>query len=529
MARRFDVRKWEGATDDLRQKLAQMQALGDAGRETRIAQAKRDFAVFCRLYFPHYMEKPVNTLHRWIFTAASGWAASSGSRVNVIAPRGYAKTTYCVRLYLLWRLIREDLRFAVICQASAEAARDSLEVIRAELEDNPRLAQDFPEVTGVGNPWRKMRLTTRSGVHVVARGAGQRTRGLNIRGRRPDLVLCDDLDNDEAVKSKDQRQKIWNWFTKVILQLGPPGGGLQAVLVGTLLHADCVVARASKRRDFETHTFRALSKLPDRLDLWDEWGRLLVLDPQAARTFRGRHHAQMDAGAVLLWPEVETLDDLMAMRAEDPGTFASEKQNSPLDPSRQSFKDISYYTALPDMRCLIGAVDPALGRAHGDDTAIIILGHGRADHKAYVLEAILGKLDPLATVERVVELQRRYQCAAWRIEDVAFQSVLMGLLAERGQQAGVPIPAIGVANRYPKEVRIMSLQPHVAQGRILFSPNQTALIEQLSEWPQHPHDDGPDALEMAHAGLAAAHAITFKSTGLAGAVGRLFGRGQRGF
>ena len=45
-------------------------------------------------------------------------------------------------------------------------------------------------------------------------------------------------------------------------------------------------------------------------------------------------------------------------------------------------------------------------------------------------------------------------------------------------------------------MRIEGLQPHVANGLILFNRNHRTLLQQLRDWPEAQHDDGPDALEM---------------------------------
>jgi hypothetical protein len=46
-----------------------------------------------------------------------------------------------------------------------------------------------------------------------------------------------------------------------------------------------------------------------------------------------------------------------------------------------------------------------------------------------------------------------------------------------------------------KALRIVSLQPHVSNGKIRLHRSQSTLIEQLKFWPEADHDDGPDALE----------------------------------
>lgn len=47
-----------------------------------------------------------------------------------------------------------------------------------------------------------------------------------------------------------------------------------------------------------------------------------------------------------------------------------------------------------------------------------------------------------------------------------------------------------------KQLRIESLQPHFARGRILLRPEPHALADQMRHFPLADHDDGPDALAM---------------------------------
>ena len=63
-----------------------------------------------------------------------------------------------------------------------------------------------------------------------------------------------------------------------------------------------------------------------------------------------------------------------------------------------------------------------------------------------------------------------------------------------------PMPIYAFDNHVPKIVRIRRLTSLLAQGRIKFkadSPGARLLVEQLRDFPNGDHDDGPDALEMA--------------------------------
>jgi hypothetical protein len=43
---------------------------------------------------------------------------------------------------------------------------------------------------------------------VMAKGAEQQLRGAKWAAKRPDLIICDDIEEDECVINKDRREKV---------------------------------------------------------------------------------------------------------------------------------------------------------------------------------------------------------------------------------------------------------------------------------------------------------------------------------
>ena len=113
-----------------------------------------------------------------------------------------------------------------------------------------------------------------------------------------------------------------------------------------------------------------------------------------------------------------------------------------------------------------------------------------------VIEADIGRKTPDMIIARAIELQRQYRCIAWGVETVQFQEFLYTELIKRAVAAGVPFPAVPIKSSTDKDMRIISLQPHIKSGKIRLHHSLHTLIEQLRFWPEADHDDGPDALEM---------------------------------
>lgn len=468
----------------------------------RRERAWRDFEFFARTYFPHYVKKPNSRLHDYLYQRLPEIADSDKSETDAIAaPRGEAKSTITSQIFVLWCVITERKWYPMIGMDAFDQAAIMLEAIKAELESNPRLLMDFPEATGQGRVWQAGVIVTRNDRKVEAVGSGKRIRGRRHGPHRPDLFVGDDLENDENVRSPEQRDKNQSWLTKAVLKLGAAGEKFDAILIGTILHYDSMLARFIKNPLWRSAKFRAVMRWPDRMDLWDAWeGILLSLGEEAAQRMYEARKAEMEAGAVVSWPAGRPLADLMRMRARDGhASFDSELQNDPLSDDDAPFaKVITFWVDRLRDWVFVGACDPSLGK-HGasrDPSALLVGGFNRETGILDVVEALIRKRLPDRIIEDVIALQAEYRCLLWLIETVQFQEFLKTELVKRSAARGIPVPARGVTPHTDKLLRIESLQPHMANGLIRLHPSQITLIDQLRHFPKADHDDGPDALHM---------------------------------
>ena len=468
----------------------------------RREQALADFIFFRRTYFPHYCTIPGDsTLHTWLDAALPRMAeAREGQHIALAAPRGEAKSTFISLFFVLWCVLTGRKRYILIIADALEQAAILLEAVKAELDGNPRLAMDFPAETGRGRVWNVGTILTAQNVKLQALGAGKRMRGLRHGPYRPDLVILDDLENDENVAKPEQRDKLQDWLQKTVLNLGAADGSMDVVYVGTILHYDSVLARTLRKPLWKARTFRSILRWPDRMDLWDEWESLLSSRGEAeARRFYRQHRAKMEAGAEVSWPASRPLYRLMCLRAEDREAFDSEQQNDPLSANEAPFNGcITFWVDRSRDWLLFGAVDPSLGKqgAGRDPSAILVGGFLRGSMTLDVVEASIRKRHPDRIIEDVIALHDVHHPLLWGVEAVQFQEFFAHVLVQRAAERGIALPVRPLVNSADKLLRIESLQPHMAQGRIRLHVSQQALIDQLRHFPRADHDDGPDALEM---------------------------------
>lgn len=495
-------------SDSLRQKVeAKFEGWDDSlaaisERRKKVLDPVSGYDFFVSNYFPHYVRSSSRSqLHNYLFEHLPQVLQQPSSvHLAIAAPRGEAKSTLVSQLFTLYCLVAQKKRYALIVMDSIDQAYPMLEAIKVELEFNQRLRVDFPEIAGQGRVWQAATIVTKANQKVQVAGSGKKLRGLRHGAYRPDLVVLDDIENDEQVRSPEQRDKLHDWLKKTVLPLGAAGDKLDVVYIGTILHYDSVLNRTLSSKAWKTAKFKALIRQPDDMSLWDKWENLYLNEGEAvADAFYSQNKSAMDKGAVVSWAARPILT-LMKIRARDGhATFDSEYQNDPLSSDDAMFANaLTYWTELPGELVYFGALDPSLGKAGAsrDPSAILVGGYHRETGKLYVIEAQVKKRLPDLIIEDVIRMQKQYQCQRWFVETVQFQEFLKDELVKRSAQRGIPVPATATKPNTDKMLRIESLQPHMANGLILLHSSQATLISQLRHFPKADHDDGPDALEM---------------------------------
>lgn len=469
--------------------------------QARRLAAFGSFRAFAQTYFPHYIKHTPATVHDYLFDRFQEVVDNKiGDHDAVAAPRGHAKSTIITQIGTLWCIVTGRKKYPLIVMDALDQALPMLEAIKAELQFNPRLLLDFPEATGQGRVWQVGVIVTANDVKVEVFGSGKKIRGRRHGPHRPDLIIGDDLENDENVRSPEQRDKLMSWVTKSLLSLGPADDSMDVFIIGTILHYDSVLARLIANKLWRGIKFRAVEQWPNRMDLWDRWTELLLNDGEEVAKAYHAQRPEMDVGARICWPGGTTFYKLMVKRARDgKAAFDSEQQNDPVSGEDAPFANcIQFWVNRLNEWVFYGSCDPSLGKkgASRDPSALLVGGGNRTTGVLDVVEARIAKRVPDKIISDVITLQQEYRCVIWVVEAVQFQEFLRTELVKRSAALGIPVPAAAVIPHDDKLLRIESMQPHMANGLIRLSPNQLTLIEQLTHFPKADHDDGPDALQM---------------------------------
>ena len=500
---RRDFLKWlNDFIEPLKEQIAANETLPAELKEERVKRAKEDFEFFRRTYFPHYYTLPKNRLQEYLesiyYHIRDKDKKATGKKFATAAPRGFGKSTDVSVIFPIWCILYELKRFITIFSDAIELTETLIEAIKAELEENKNLKQDFPEATGVGKIWRVGEIVTKNNIKVKGFGSGKRVRGIKHGVHRPDLVIIDDLENDENVRSLKQRDKLEEWLDSAIDNLGSVDGKLDIVYIGTILHKDSVLARKLKLAFWHPKIFKALISYPDRMDLWDIYENLYRRgSPDEAHKFYLKHKEDMDKGAKLLWDAV-SLEFLMQKRASNPRAFEQEQQNNPGSENRtfdSSRFEVISKTQMPKLYKKFLYTDFKGDTAKGDYFAVVAGGFSKEKDKLYVYYSERSRIKGKKAVEFLTDLEKKERFYLVGGEKNG------GFYLYRDWFKDMCVNKLGyipntkfIHNTQSKEERIAELEFPITDKDIVFVGEHPELFRELEDFPESQYDDLSDSL-----------------------------------
>ena len=329
-------------------------------RQLLKARAYWSPALFAKTFLSHHVAAPFGTHHYQIFNALPH--GSIGKKINIVAPRGSAKSTLMTVIYPIYRICyvsydavmlsegHQREHFILIVSKSYNMAAQRVRSIQSEFESNEKLKLYFGELRGQ-KTWGVQSLVTANGVQITPQGRGGQVRGSLFEGHRPSLIICDDLDDPETVNNPEVREKDLKWFNDDLLRAGSLDGSTNFVNIDTIKHKKATTSLLRDRPGWQTLYFQAI-RYPPLLwhptaeDTWKKWESLwtdrtlsATERTSGADAFYQANKAEMHGDEIKeLWPQMMTYLDV---RKEicDVG-YASvmrELQNNPVDRGQSLF------------------------------------------------------------------------------------------------------------------------------------------------------------------------------------------------
>ena len=486
-------------------------AIAAALEATRPSGASQPFGLdWERKYLPHYLTEAPSLFHRDLIDDLSTFHLTRGVKKVYRGPRGSGKTSHISKAYPLWAAVENvEPMTLLLAETGPGQSETYLRAIKAELEGNEALKRDYPNACGIGPVWRSERIKLRNGAVIVAKGSGSRILGMTDKATRPTLVIGDDLNARTDAYSPTTRTRRMHWFQTDVMSVGDIRK-TNYLIAGTSIHRDAVVCALTREGAWTTRGYASIMQWPKNMTLWHEWERIALNlgdpdRPAKARAYYEANKAAMDDGAEVVWPERESLYDLMLHRATiGNNAFDSEKQDKPgVDGSVEW--DESYFTRdgitfnewPDDLLALVLALDPSKGASETSDyQAHCLVGWSKAH--GLCAEFWPCREDPTRMVGHSLDIAQAFKPQEIVCETNATMGLLIPEYNRQMAERQMILPVMGINNSDPKIVRIRSLTGYFARGdfRVRDTAGGRQFLDEAMTFPSGDHDDLLDSLSI---------------------------------
>jgi predicted phage terminase large subunit-like protein len=420
--------------------------------EAKVQLTPELIEAFSRKYLMRQFDeaKPIPNFHR------ECWALYCSPSLNcgVAAPRGHAKSTSLTTVYMLAEMLFRVEEYAILVSSNEEMAVELLGDISRELTDNEDLINDFQIDKLLSQAKTDIIVRFKDGhqFRIIARGSGQKMRGRKWRGKRPGLIVCDDLEDDEQVENIDRRKKFRRWFNRALLPSMRVKGRVR--IHGTILHEDALLARIMKNKEWDTRFYKAHTSFNDFSDI--------------------------------LWPEQHDEKSLRAKRAKyiadgDPGGYSQEFLNDPFD-SEETYLKKEHFLEMEDAdhkaqkRFAVG-VDFAVSRKDKANRTSLTVGGQDWSNKIHVVDERVGRWDTLEIIDEMFSVQAAWDPELFFVEDGVIWKSIEPMLYKEMQERGILLNVFPILSIKDKKVNGRSLQKRM-KARMMRFDKQASWYEE---------------------------------------------------
>ena len=164
----------------------------------------------------------------------------------VMAFRGSGKSTILNLSNTIWSILgKHQKKFVLIVSKSKLQSQAHFLNIKSELEDNDLLKQDLGPFRASSTEWGAFSIELPLyGAKIMCIGSLQNIRGLKYKNQRPDLIICDDMEDTISVQDPYTKKMLYEWFLNEVIPLGDNNTNI--VVLGNLVGPYSLMIRLKK-------------------------------------------------------------------------------------------------------------------------------------------------------------------------------------------------------------------------------------------------------------------------------------------
>jgi predicted phage terminase large subunit-like protein len=417
---------------------------------------------------------------------------SSHKFVAIAAPRGHAKSTAITMSYTMACVLFRERQFVLLVSDTESQSSFFLNTIKRLIDIDPDIRKFFGVTKFEKETETDVIIEFDDGyqARIIAKGSEQKLRGINWNNKRPDLIVCDDMENDEIVMNQERREKFRNWFSSALMPCRSRDGIIR--YVGTILHMDAQLERIMPK-DWDKKAIHT---------------DLCVKTSLQAQWYAAKYRAHSDDFKHILWPTFKDKEWLLAERAvyQSQGMldkYAQEYLNVPIDETNSYFrrsdflrrgkedepKRLNYYLSC-DMAVTV--------KARADYTVFVVAGTDE-EGKLHVLNVIRDRIDSLEIVNQIMALNKQYDFDFCVFEKGAITNSILPILNVRMHEDNNYVLIHTITPTQDKMSRAQSIRARMRAGGVKFDKDAEwfqPLELECMRFPRDLHDDQVDALSL---------------------------------
>lgn len=468
------TRFWEEYKENILRSTPEDTSMSSADIEKHRAYLEKHVLKWIKFFFPTFCTFEFASFQ----IAAIMRLIANGEWYEVLSwARSLAKSTI-VMFVVLFLVLTGKKKNVILASATQDAAIRLLKPYKINLEANGRIKQYY----GIqeGTTWKEDNFITKKGVSFLAVGAGNAPRGSRNEAVRPDILLVDDFDTDEACRNPDTIKKNWEWWEKALYGTRDPQIKTLIIFCGNIIAKDCCITRAGA--------------------MANHWDIVNIRDKNGNST----------------WPEKNT-EEMITSTLSKISTQAQQTEyfNNPISEGK-IFKNCIFgkIPILSKFRYLVIYGDPAPGESKSKKSSTkSVWLMGKHEGKFFIIKGFIGRELNSTFIDWYIQLLEwvasRVPVYCYmennKLQDPFFKQVFQPLVAKARNEHGVSLNIKGdVDKKTDKAVRIeANLEPLDRDGLLIFNeaekdnPHMKELVDQfkLFEMTIPYPADGPDCIE----------------------------------
>ena len=410
-------------------------------------------------------------------------------KINIIAPRGHAKSSIGACMFPLHHLFFDEGKKVIVLSSKTQGhAIDQLQTIKDALDYSMPLRKIFGYWgQHTARVWTKDRIVLKDGSAIICKGTGQQVRGLKFGNQRPSLFILDDPEDENNTKTTESMEWNLRWLLQGVEPSLDPHKG-RMLVIGTPQHQRCLVETLHTMKGYVSKKYKAVQD--DGSVLWEEQLSRKVLD-------RKKEELESINRLSVFYREYqcEVVGDEDQLFSEETFQYWDGWYEKGFD--RTGWLNVTKMGEDefdPPIKKFVFAfmgIDPASSTKSYADYSTIVTTAFDTDGNRFILPYYRKHAKPMDLAQSILDYDDIYKPQKAHIESVAYQEMLRDYV---NRQRFIPGFAIKVNPRTRKSTRLESMQPWFYQRKVWIKEGMKDLVDELLLYPRGKHDDLLDGL-----------------------------------